>query len=168
MNNGISQPNRQSRLSISRIKRQKRELEGQANSIAAQPSGDSRSPIDDQQWDNSIFPPISEDSVVLNELTILPSNKDSSNIEQHSDSNCSMNEIIHSDSESSMLSKAPTPSNATTKTNPTPSMNTMIEMNNDIIVQEIVYEEKHKTTDSSKLPQQPIQKEVKAEVEVQL
>ena len=62
----------------------------------------------------------------------------------------------------SMLSKAPTPSKATTKTNPTQSMNTMIEMNNDIIVQEIV------TTDSSKLPQQPIQKEVKAEVEVQL
>ena len=87
------QPKKESRLSISRIiKRQKRELERKANSIAAQPSGDSRSPIDDQPWDNSIFPRISEDSVVLNELTILPSNKDSSNIEQHSDSNCSMNE----------------------------------------------------------------------------
>ncbi|GFH46798.1 predicted protein [Chaetoceros tenuissimus] len=81
------QPKRESKLSLSkRLKRQRRELE--------QPSGDSRFPIDEQQqeWDNSIFPPISEDSVVWNESTILLSNNDSSNIEQHSDCNCSMNE----------------------------------------------------------------------------
>lgn len=113
------QPKRESKLSLSkRLKRQRRALEQlQSNSVAAQPSEDSRFPIDEQPSGSSRSPIDEQSSGNSSSLiTEQHSNSNSSITEQHSsiddkEEDSSIDDG-HSDSESSIdESKVPNAAN---------------------------------------------------------
>ncbi|GFH46747.1 predicted protein [Chaetoceros tenuissimus] len=107
------QPKRESKLSLSRIKRQKRELERQANSIAAQPSGHSNSSIDEQPSGNSNSSIDEQPSGNSNSsIDEQPSGNSNSSINDEEGADHSSIDDDHSDSESSIdESKVPNAAN---------------------------------------------------------